>query len=568
MLQLPTYPEARMLRLVQYPEPRMPRLPTRRKQMIYRLLSLAVCLVVGVLPTTESEACSSLLVTRGAARDSSVIITYTCDGEYHPHLEYTPAADYEPGDSLEIAHWSGEVRGYIPQVPHTYAVVGLMNEHQLAIGETTFGGREELHNPAGLLHYWDLMQLALQRCRSAREAVTLMTDLVAAHGYRSTGESFSIADPEEAWILEMIGPGPDAPGAAWVALRVPDGHIAFHANKARIATFPRDDPDNCLYSANVVALAVEKGYYDPASGEPFRFCDAYDPATLRNRRYADARVWSVFRRAAPSQGFSPDYHRGLAGSQPYPLWITPDHRLSVADVFALMRDHYEDTPYDMTRGIDAGPYGTPNRWRPMTWMVDSVEYVWERPISTQQTAFSFVSQSRRHLPDAVGGLFWYGLDDTYTTCYVPLYCGINALPKSFTVGSLREFSWESAWWVFNFVANFANLKYAFMLPEIEAVQSDIEDTFLALQPAVERTAVELSGSDPELMIRFLTDYSTMHAELTVARWRELGHHLVTRFNDGYVKDEQGHPQEKGYPEGWLREVLRARPKQFRLGTGN
>jgi dipeptidase len=408
------------------------------------------------------------------------------------------------------------------------------------------------------------MNLALQRTKTAREAIKVMTDLVEEYGYRSTGETFSIADTEEAWIMEMIGPGPGGSGAIWVALRIPDGYISCHANKARVGEFPLDDPDNCLYSDNVISFAVEKGYYDPNSGEPFLFCEAYCPATPKNQRYADARVWSMFRRAAPSAGLSPDYHRAVEGAEPYPLWMKPDAKLSMADVFSLMRDHYEGTEYDMTQGVDAGPFGTPNRWRPITWTVDDTEYAWERPISTQQTGFSFVSQSRSWLPDAIGGVYWYGVDDTYTTCYVPLYCCVDDIPESYAVGSLRQFSWDSAWWVFNFVANFANVRYSLMLPEIQAVQEDIEGTLLALQPAVEKTALALAESDPELMTRYLTDYSVTHGELAVNRWRELGEHLLTQFNDGYVKDEDGRPREKGYSEVWLRKVIEARPEQFLL----
>jgi len=532
-----------------------------KKQMLILAICLCICVIV-IGP--EAKPCTNLLVTKEASEDGSVMITYTCDGEFHPILEYTPASDHKPEDSLEITDWSGNVRGKIKQVPHTYAVVGLMNEHQLTISETTFDGREELRNPDGLLHYWDLMQLALQRAKTAREAIKVMTDLVDEYGYRSTGESFSIADTKEVWIMEMIGPDSGGHGAEWVALKIPGGYISCHANKARIGEFPLNDSENCLYSKNVISFAVKKGYYDPKSGESFRFCDAYCPATPKNQRYADTRVWSIFRRATPSQNFSPDYNRAVEGAKPYPLWIKPDKKLSVADVFALMRDHYEGTPYDMTKGIDAGPYGSPNRWRPMTWTVDSVEYAWERPISTQQTAFSFVSQSRSWLPNAVGGVYWYGLDDTYTTCYIPLYCGIDTVPKSFTVGSLDKFSWESAWWVFNFVANYANLKYSYMLPEIQTVQKDVEGTFLTLQPMVEKTAVDLAGSDPKILTRYLTDYSVSHAEQVVTRWKELGEYLITKYNDGYVKGENGRPQEKGYPESWLREVLKSRPDQFRL----
>ena len=229
-----------------------------------------------------------------------------------------------------------------------------------------------------------------------------------------------------------------------------------------------------------------------------------------------------------------------------------------------MRDHYEGSDFDMTKGIDAGPYGTPNRWRPINWTVDDVEYAWERPISTQQSGFTFVSQSRSWLPDPVGGVYWYGVDDTYLCCYVPLYCGINALPESYAVGSLGTFSWDSAWWVFNFVANYANLRYSDMCPDIQAVQRELEGQLLALQPAVEKTALELAKTDPELMTRYLTDYSVSHAELVVKRWRELGEYLIQKYNDGYVQDENGRPQEQGYSETWLRKVLRERPEQFRL----
>jgi dipeptidase len=528
---------------------------------------LAACLGVAILAAVicpEVHSCTSMLVTRGASQDSSVIITYTCDGEFHPHLDYTPAADHKAGDSLAITEWSGEVRCWVKQVPHTYGVVGLMNEHQLAIGETTFGGRSELEDTTQLLEYWDLMDLALQRARTAREAIKVMTDLVVQYGYRSTGESFSIADPSEAWIMEMIGSGPGGSGAEWVAMKVPDGYISCHANKARIGEFPLDDSQNCLYSENVISFAVSKGYYDPGSGKAFRFCDAYCPALPKDYRYADTRVWSIFRRAAPSQEFPVDYHRAVPGASPYPLWIKPDHKLTVADVFHLMRDHYEGTPFDMTRGVDAGPFGSPDRCRPMSWTVDSVDYGWERSISTPQTGYSFVSQSRSKLPDPVGGVFWYGLDNTYTCCYVPLYCGIDAVPKSYTVGLLSKFSWESAWWVFNFVSNYANLKYSYMVPEIQAVQTELEGKCFELQPGVEKTAVELGKNDQVRMIKYLTDYSVSNAEMVVTRWKDLGEHLITKYNDGYVKNDKGRAEEKGYPEDWLREVIKSRPDQFRL----
>jgi len=514
--------------------------------------------------SVPASCCSNFLVTKGASADGSVMITYTCDGEFHPFLRYEPAADHGPDEYLELKDWSGKVMGRIKQAPHTYALVGLMNEHQLVIGETTFTGREELINPDGMLHYWWLMRLALQRARTAREAIQVIGALVDEYGYASEGESISIGDPNEAWLMEIIGPGPGGKGANWVALRVPDGYVCAHANKSRIGEFPLNDTKNCLYSPSVVSFAIEKGYYDPAFGMPFNFSEAYCPADAQKLRYTETRVWSMFRRAAPSREWPVDYHRGVKGAAPYPLWIKPDRKLSRADVFAIMRDHYEGTPYDMTKGVDAGPYGTPNRFRPITWQVDSVAYTWERPISTQQTGFSFVSQSRSWLPDAIGGVLWYGVDDTYFTCYVPLYCGITAVPESFARGSLGAFSWDSAWWVFNFVANFANIRYSSMKEDIQKVQRELESTLDALQPTIERTAIELHAKNPGLLETYLTDYSTSRGEIVVKRYRELGELLIRKYNDGYVQDENGRPQEVGYPESWYREVIRARSDQFRI----
>jgi len=521
-------------------------------------------LSLSVMNQWAQDDCSSFLVTKGASKDGSIMITYTCDGEFLPLLEYVLAQDHKPDEYIEIKGRDGKLRGKVKQVPHTYAVVGLMNEHQLAIGETTFGGRRELRNPDGLLHYFFMMRLALQRAKTAREAIKVMTELVGEYGYASSGESFSIADTNEAWIMEMIGPGPGGKGAHWVALRIPDGYISAHANMSRIGEFPLNDPENCLYSKNVISFAEEKGYYDKKSGKPFSFRYAYHPPSPSNLRTCAARVWSMFRRSAPSQNFSPDFQRGVKGAKPYPLWIKPDKKLSLQDVMAIMRDHYEGTEYDMTKGLDAGPFGSPNRWRNLTWEVEGVKYSWERPISTQQTGFSFISQSRGWLPNAIGGVYWYGVDDTYTTCYVPLYCCINDLPKSYTVGNLQKFSWDSAWWVFNFVANIANLKYSYMIKDIQKVQTTLEGNFITMQPIIEEIALELSKSDPKLLTQFLTDYSVSHGEQVVKRWIELGEYLLTKYNDGYVKDERGRPRGVGYPSEWLKEVLKSKPEQFKL----
>jgi dipeptidase len=508
--------------------------------------------------------CTNILVTKGASVDGSVIITYSVDGEFLPLLRYTPAQDHAPSEFFEVKGRDGTVRARIPQPAHTYGTFGIMNEHQLAIGETTFDGRPELQNKQGGINYWTLMQLALQRARTAREAIKVMTGLVDEFGYASTGESFSIADPNEAWILEMIGPGDGGKGAIWVAVKVPDGYISAHANRSRIGTFPLNDPESCLYSPNVISFAEQKGYYKPKTDGPFRFCDVYCPATAQELRYTETRVWSIFRRAAPSLNLPVDYSRGTPGAKPYPLWIKADRKLSVQDVMALMRDHYEGTPLDMTKGVDAGPFGSPLRARPMTFQVGAEKYSWERPISTQQTGCSFVANSRSFLPDAVGGVLWYGLDDTYTSCYFPLYAGITAVPPSYGIGTLQKFSWDSAWWVFNLVANYAQLKFSYMVKDIQAVQQELEGNFFAMQPAIEKTALEIMKNDPDRARRFLTDYCVSGGEQVTRCWKELAEALFTKYNDGYVKDDKGRAQELGYPEDWLRDVIRLRPDQFTL----
>ncbi len=532
------------------------------RRLVLMLPVLAALLAAPVL------ACTNFIAGSRATADGSVIITYTCDGEFHPHLRRIPAADHEPGAMQEVRHWTGEVLGQVAYPAHTYGVVNLMNDRQVSIGETTTGGRDELINPDGMLHYWQLMQLALQRAATAREAVLMLGQLADTYGYCSSGESYVIGDPHEAWIMEMVGPGPrgqetGGPGAWWVALRVPDDSVSAFANLGRIGTFPTDDPENCLYSPGMAEFAAARGWYDPAGG-PFNWREAFHPADAQTLRYTATRVWSIFRRCAPGLDLPDDYHRGVPGAEPYPLWIKPERKLAVGDVFELMRDHYEGTDLDMTVGVDAGPYGNPSRWRPMTWEVDGQSYTWERPISTQQTGFSMVCQSRDWLPDPIGGVTWYGLDDTWFTCYVPLYCDIDALPESYTTGSLGRFSWDSAWWTFNFVSNFAALKYSYMSQDIQAVQHELEGHLLALQPAVEQTAARLFEQDPGLMRAYLTDYSVHHAEDVVRKWRQLGEYLVMTYNDGYVKDPQGRVTEQGYPDSWLRAVLQQRPEQFKL----
>ncbi len=503
--------------------------------------------------------CTNLIVTKGASADSATYLVYLNDGEWLYHLNNTPAKDHDPADSLTYRSLSG-IEYKIHQVPHTYAIIGFqMNEHQLAIGETTFTGREELWDKDKPLKYWDLMRLALLRARTAREAIKVITSLVETYGYGSEGESFSIADPSEAWLLEMTGTGGKG-GAVWVAWKVPDGTITAHANHSRIGEFPMNDPENCLYSENVIQLAVEKGWYDPDSGEPFRFNDVYDPPSPEHLKYTETRVWSILRRAAPSLHLSPDYCRGIT-NKPYPLFIKPDRKLSLQDVFSLIRDHYEGTEFDMTTSLTAGPFGNPNRPRPLDWKKNDTLYSFERPISTYNTAFSFVAQLRNYLPDEIGGIAWFGVDDTYTTCYFPVYCSVTSISEPFTKGDINHYSNESAWWAFNFAANFANGRYSDMVADIRKIQQQTEQQFIDDQPAVEQKALSL---DREERIRFLTDYSNSCGKLVHQRWVELGNYLVTKYNDGYIKDSTHRIRSAGYPDEWLDMIIEKEPGKYKI----
>jgi dipeptidase len=528
-----------------------------------KLKQIFSLIILFLIFNSQSHSCTSILVTKGASTDSSTIITYSCDGEFLPLLSMTPATDHQPGEMIDVRSWYGKA-GKIPQVAHTYQVVGLMNEYQLAIGETTFDGRPELLNKEGLFNYYTLMKIALQRAKTAREAIQVMTSLVEQYGYGSAGESFSLADKNEVWIMEMIGPGQGGTGALWVAIKIPDGMIAAHANMSRISEFSLDDPDNVLYSKNVISFAIEKGYYDPKSGKPFSFSEVYNPPTEEQVRYSARRVWSIFRRAAPSLNLSPDYSSFKKGAKPYRLFIKPDKKLSVRDVISLHRDHYEGTEFDMTRDVTAGPFGAPDRWRPIKWEVNGKKYAWERPIATQQAGFVFVSQSRSYVPDEIGGVYWYGMDNPYTNFFVPLYSSITELPLSYTRGTLKQFSRESAWWAFNFVANYANLRWNYMIKDIQKVQGEIEDLEFELQPYIEQTAISLLKNDPALLKKFLTQYCVNNAEMNVKKWWELGDHLITKYNDGYIQNDEGSPQEIGYPEKWLKKEVNENQKKFRL----
>ncbi|MCF6359092.1 MAG: C69 family dipeptidase, partial [Draconibacterium sp.] len=430
---------------------------------------------------------------------------------------------------------------------------------QLALGETTFEGRKELWDKNLPIKYWDLMGLTLQRAKTAREAIKVMTSLVEEYGYGSEGESFSIADPNEAWLLEMIGTGGKG-GAVWVAIRIPDGTISAHANHSRIGTFPLNDPENCIYSKNVIELAIEKGYYSKNSAEPFRFNNTYNPPSPAHLKYTETRVWSIFRRAAPSQNFSSDYHRGYPNAERYPLYIKPDKKLDLIDVFSLIRDHYEGTDFDMTKGVSAGPFGNPNRVRPLEWTENGEKYSWERPVSTPQTAYSYVAQLRSFMPNNFA-LAWFSFDDTYTNCYFPFYISSTEIPESYTTGDINHFNRESMWWAFNFVSNFANICYQPMVNDVKIVQQKLENLFIEQQDSVEQLALKATKEE---RIKELTNFSHSSGNLVHKEWIKLGDFLVMKYNDGYEKDEKGRIRSKGYSEEWLKKVANREGEKYIL----
>jgi dipeptidase len=532
------------------------------------LLTAAVA-IIGALADRPAAACTNYLVSKGASADGSTMITYAADAHVlYGELYFTPAAVHPPGAMLDVYEWdTGDYLGQIEQAPVTYTVVGNMNEHQVSIGETTWGGRPELHDPDAVIDYGSLMYITLQRARTAREAIQIMTDLVAEYGYYSSGEAFSIADPDEVWIMDLIGKGPDNKGAVWVARRVPDGYISGHANAARIRRFPLDD-ENTLYAPDVITFAREMGWYDGPDAE-FSFADTYSPPDFGAQRFCDARVWCMFNRAAPSLGLPPDWALGEEGADPYPLWIKPDRKLTVADVMGYMRDHFEGTPLDMTQDIGAGPYQLPYRWRPLTWKIEDdsdTRYFNERAVSTQQTGFSFVAQARSWLPNPIGGILWFGVDDTYSTVYFPMYCGATRVPESFAVGTgdFHNVTWDSAFWVFNLVANFAYQRYSEMIVDIQKVQAELETGFFAEVPQIDEAAVELFERSPRLARDYLTDYSVARGDMVVDRWRELSKFLLYRYLDGNLKNEHGEVKHPGYPEEWYRMVAEATGDRLQL----
>jgi dipeptidase len=502
-------------------------------------------------------ACTNFLVTKGASKDGSVMITYNADSfTNYGELYHFPAAKYPEGTMLDVYEWdTGKYLGKIKQARETFNVVGNINEYQVVLGETTFGGREELVDHKATMDYGSLMYIALQRSKTARDAIKVMTDLVAEYGYCSEGESFSIGDANEAWIMEMISKGEGNKGAVWVAVRIPDGYVSAHANQARITTFPLNDPNNCLYSPDVISFARSKGYFNGKDSE-FSFSDTYAPLDFGAIRYCEGRVWSLFRRVNKDIEKYISYIK-CENLERMPLYVKPENKLSVQDVMGLMRDHFEGTEFDMTKGVAAGPYSMPYRARPLEWEYKGEKYFNERPISTPQTGFLFIAQMRSYLPNEIGGVLWFGVDDSYMSVYVPMYCCLTNIPHNYVkgLGSLADFTWESAFWVFNFVANWTYPRYSLAINDVKIVQNDLEGTFLSKQETVEKTALALYKNSRGEAVDYLTNYSNDMADMTVKRWMKLGEHLIQKFMDGVVKDEYAKPINVGYPDEFKKRMV-------------
>ena len=536
------------------------------------------CLAL-LLSGVEALACTGLLVGKKASTDGSVMISYAADSHgLYGEMYHWPAATWPKGATLDVVEWdTGKPLGTIAQVERTYNVVGNMNEHQLAITESTFGGRRELRDTAGIMDYGSLIYITLQRAKTAREAIKVMTDLVAEYGYYSGGETFSIADKHEAWVMEMVGKGPGRKGAIWVAVRIPDDCISAHANQSRIQQIPFDDKENCLYAPDVVSFAREKGYFKGKDAD-FSFQQAYCPYDFGALRGCEARVWSFFRQYDSTMDQYTDFIKGDPTKQPMPLYIKPNRKLSVQDVQQGMRNHFEGTDLDMTKDAGAGPYKVPYRWRPMTFKVDGVEYTNERAIATQQTGFVIVPQMREWLPDEIGGILWFGVDDADMAVFNPVYASSVRVPECYRVGNgdLLNFSWTSAFWMHNWVANMAYHKYSFMIQDIRKVQQELENHYQEMIPAIDKAAQELYAKDPKEAVEFLTWFSTSTADNATARWKKLGEYLVVKYIDGNVKKEENgqfkrnayglpaYPDFPGYDEEYYRSIVKSAGERLKV----
>jgi dipeptidase len=557
------------------------------------IASVLIILMAGAINEQITNACTNFLVTKGASVRGSVMITYSADShQLYGELYFWPSRDYPAGTMLDVYEWdTHRYMGKIKQVPHTYSVVGNMNEHQVAIGETTYGGINNMVDTTAIIDYGSLIYITLQRAANAREAIKVMSDLVSEYGYASSGESFSIADKNEAWIFEIIGKGPGNKGAVWVARRIPDGYISGHANQARIQTFPiatgkknslaitsRDfkrllDPMvECVYAYDVIDLARSKNLFSGKDPE-FSFSDTYNPITFSGARFCEVRVWSFFKSVSNEMDQYFSYASGHDLSKRMPLWIKPNRKISNYDMMNFMRDHLEGTPLDMRKDFGAGPFSSPYRWRPLEWKVtddpNAPEYCNERAVSTQQTGFVFVAECRSWLPDPVGGIFWFGVDDAATTVFNPIYCGITDVPQCFKVGNgdMLTYSPTSAFWLFNMVANFCYSRYDVMSADALKVQKQLESGYIAETARIDDAAITLFNQDEKQARKYLTDYSIKSSQNTFDKWKDLSEYLLVKYIDGNIKREKNGkfernawgnpvmPLQPGYSEAWKKAVI-------------
>ena len=523
---------------------------------------------------TYAMACTNYIVGKKASVDGSVMCTYSADdyGMFQP-LCHFPAGKHPKGTMRDIRDWdSNEYHGQIPEAEETYNVVGNINEWQVTIGETTFGGREEMVDSTGTLDYGSLIYIALQRSKTAREAIKVMTTLAETYGYNSEGETFTICDPEEAWIMEMMGCGAGSKGVVWVALRVPDAAICAHANQSRIRTFNVKDKANCMASKNVVKFAREKGWYSGKDAD-FSFCDTYAAPDFGGRRFCEARVWTFFNKYCDYMDRYVGYASGeVDGAEPMPLWIVPNRKLSVKDLEMAMRDHYEGTPFALDGDIGGGIWEMPYRPTPLKFEVDGKTYFNERPVSTQQSGFVYVSQMRSWLPREIGGVLWFGNDDANMVSYNPVYCSATRIPNCFNTpgADAIHFSMDNAFWVCNWVSNMVYPRYAQMFVSLEAVRDSLDNSWLANQAAVEAKAAELmTQQGSEAAVKYLNDYSCQKGDEMIARWRQLATYLIVKYNDMVVKKENAdgtfqlskhgigeRPVRPGYPKRYAKELVK------------
>lgn len=522
---------------------------------------------------TYAMACTNFIVGKKASKDGSVIVTYNADdyGMFIGLCHY-PAGTHPKGAMRDIVNWdTHKYIGQIPEAPVTYNVIGNINEYQVSIGETTYGGREEMVDPTGGIDYGSLIYLGLQRSKTAREAIKVMTSLAEKYGYCSEGETFTIADPNEAWIMEMMGKGPGSKGVVWVAQRIPDDAICAHANQSRIGKFNMKDKKNVLYSKDVIKFARSKGWFTGKDAD-FSWKNAYAKPDFSGRRWCDARVWAFFNHW--KKGFDRYLPWALGkdeNAEDMPLWIVPDQKLSVQDVENCMRDHYEGTPMaidstDMGGGIWQMPY----RPTPLEFTVNGKKYFNERPTSTQQTGFSYVAQLRSWLPREIGGILWFGNDDGNMVAYVPIYCGSTKQPECFNTpgADATHFSMKNAYWVCNWVSNMVYPRYSMMFGSLKAVRDSLEQSYFAAQPAVEAKAQELYKTDPAQAVAYLNDYSITKAQQMLDRWKQLATYLIVKYNDMIVKPDNNGVfsttpegigvtvERPGYPESYRQRLVK------------